>query len=121
MIKQAALEHIDERAPPRIMMDKFRVFEDRVFACREEWESYLAALGLGEMKVTPDLVLIATSEYLRLRGTLRHAPAHPNPQNRPLDFQKARFWMRGGRHRGRAAVSYVAWETCRLFASACEY
>ena len=70
VINQAALEYMEERALPRIVIDKFRVFEDRVFASREEWETCLNGLGLNEMKVTPDPVLIATEGALW--GAIRH-------------------------------------------------
>jgi len=60
VINQAALDYMKERALRDIVIDKFRVHRDRVFASREEWELCLDGLGLGEMKVTPDPVLIAT-------------------------------------------------------------
>jgi len=70
VINQAAFEYMAERALPRIVIDKFRVFKDRIFASREEWESCLNGLGLSEMKVTPDPVLIATEGALW--GAIRH-------------------------------------------------
>ena len=60
VINRAALDYMKERALPDIVIDKFRVHRDRVFASREEWERCLNGLGLGEMKVTPDPVLIAS-------------------------------------------------------------
>jgi hypothetical protein len=60
VINQAALQYMEERSLSRIVIEKFSVYKDRVFASRPEWESCLDELGLGEMKVTPDPVLIAT-------------------------------------------------------------
>jgi hypothetical protein len=70
VINQAALAYMKERALPQIVIDKFLVHADRVFASREQWESCLSALGLREMKVTPDPILIATEGALW--GAIRH-------------------------------------------------
>jgi hypothetical protein len=70
VINRAAFDYMKDRALPQVVIDKFAVYEDRVFASREEWESCLSGLGLGEMKVTPDPVLIATEGALW--GAIRH-------------------------------------------------
>jgi hypothetical protein len=76
VINQAAVDYMKDRALPQIVIDKFAVHADRVFASREEWESCLSALGLGEMKVTPDPVLIATEGALW--GAIRHQGLLPD-------------------------------------------
>jgi hypothetical protein len=76
VINQAALDYMKERALPQIVIDKFAVHADRVFASREQWESCLSALGLGEMKVTSDPVLITTEGALW--GAIRHRGLLPD-------------------------------------------
>ena len=70
VINRAALDYMKERALPDIVVDKFRVHQDRVFASRDEWTLCLDGLGLGEMKVSPDPVLIATEAALW--GAIHH-------------------------------------------------
>jgi hypothetical protein len=70
VINRAALDYMKQRALPEIVVDKFRVHQDRVFASREAWESCLNGLGLGEMKVAPDPVLIASEAALW--GAIHH-------------------------------------------------
>ena len=70
VINQAALDYMKERALPENVIDKFTEYANRVFSSRQEWELCLNALGLRQMKVTPDPVQIAYEAALW--GAIRH-------------------------------------------------
>ena len=55
---------------PQIVIDKFIAHEARIFASSGEWERHLQALALGEVKVLPDPVLIASEAALW--GAIHH-------------------------------------------------
>ena len=61
---------------PPATIDKFADHEERIFSCPEAWERHLQALGLTELKVTPDPVLIATEGALW--GAIRHQGLLPD-------------------------------------------
>jgi len=76
VINDAALDYMKERQLPPATIDKFADHEERIFSCPEAWERHLQALGLTELKVTPDPVLIATEGALW--GAIRHQGLLPD-------------------------------------------
>ena len=69
-INDAALDYMKGRDLPQIVIDKFAAHEARIFASTGEWERHVQALALGEAKVLPDPVLIASEAALW--GAIHH-------------------------------------------------
>src|SRR5260370_20606395 len=55
---------------PQAVIDKFADHKERIFSRPENWERHLQALGLTDLKVPPDPVLIASEAALW--GAIRH-------------------------------------------------
>jgi len=70
VINQAALDYMKARDLSQMVIDKFAEYSDRVFSSRQEWELCLGALGLREMRIAPDPVMIASEAALW--GAIRH-------------------------------------------------
>lgn len=70
VINEAALGYMKDRQLPKAVIDKFADHQKRIFAHTEDWERHLQALGLTNLKVTPDPVLIASEGALW--GAIRH-------------------------------------------------
>ena len=70
VINDAALDYMKDRQLPQAAIDKFAAHKERIFSCPEAWERHLQALGLTDLKVTPDPVLIASEGALW--GAIRH-------------------------------------------------
>src|SRR5499427_6794470 len=69
VINDAALGYMKDRQLPQAVIDKFADHKERIFARPEDWERHLQALGLTDLKVAPDPVLIA-SEGCAVGGDL---------------------------------------------------
>ena len=76
VINEAALGYMKDRQLPQAVIDKFADHEERIFPSPEAWERHLQALGLTELKVTPDPVLIASEGALW--GAIRHQGLLPD-------------------------------------------
>ena len=76
VISEAALGYMKDRQLPQAVIDKFADHEARIFSCSEDWERHLQALGLTDLKVTPDPVLIASEAALW--GAIRHQGLLPD-------------------------------------------
>src|SRR5882672_3025590 len=70
VINDAALGYMKDRQLPQAVIDKFADHKERIFSRPENWERHLQALGLTDLKVTPDPVLIASEAALW--GAIRH-------------------------------------------------
>ena len=70
VINDAALGYMKDRQLPKAIIDKFADHQKRIFARTQDWERHLQALGLTNLKVTPDPVLIASEGALW--GAIRH-------------------------------------------------
>jgi len=70
VMNDAALDYMRGRNLSQAVIDKLAIQARQVFFSVEEWESHLHTLGLCELKVTPDPVLIATEAALW--GAIRH-------------------------------------------------
>jgi transposase IS66 family protein len=70
VINDAALGYMRDRQLPQAIIGKFADHEERIFSCPEAWERHLQALGLTDLRVTPDPVLIASEGALW--GAIRH-------------------------------------------------
>jgi Transposase IS66 family len=70
VINDAALAYMKGRDLSQIVIDKFIEHRDRIFASTADWQRHLRALGLNEMKVLPDPVLIASEAALW--GAIHH-------------------------------------------------
>lgn len=70
VINAAALGYMKERQLPKAVIDKLADHQKRIFSRTEDWERHLQALGLTNLKVTPDPVLIANEGALW--GAIRH-------------------------------------------------
>ena len=70
VINDAAFDYMKDRQLPQTVIDKFADHEERIFSRPEDWERHLQALGLTDLKVTPDPVLIASEGALW--GAIRH-------------------------------------------------
>ena len=64
VINDAALGYMKDRQLPQAVIDKFADHKERIFARPEDWERHLQALGLTDLKVAPDPVLIASEGAL---------------------------------------------------------
>jgi hypothetical protein len=77
VINDAALGYMKDRQLPQAVIDKFAGHhEAHIFSCSEDWERHLQALGLTDLKVTPDPVLIASEGALW--GAIRHQGLLPD-------------------------------------------
>jgi hypothetical protein len=70
VVNDAALEYMQGRNLSQIVIDKLAGHKERIFSRAEEWERHLGALGLADMKIAPDPVLIASEGALW--GAIRH-------------------------------------------------
>src|SRR5260370_16921274 len=66
----AAVGYMKDRQLPQAVIDKFAAHKEHIFSRPEDWERHLQALGLTDLKVTPDPVLIAGEGALW--GAIRH-------------------------------------------------
>jgi hypothetical protein len=76
VINDAALGYMKERQLPQAVIDKFADHKQHIFSRPEDWERHLQALGLTDLKVTPDPVLIASEGALW--GAIRHQGLLPD-------------------------------------------
>ena len=76
VINEAALGYMKDRQLPQAVIDKFADHQERIFSRPEDWERHVQALGLTELKVTPDPVLIASEGALW--GAIRHQGLLPD-------------------------------------------
>ncbi|HWO45427.1 MAG TPA: transposase [Methylomirabilota bacterium] len=70
VINDAALGYMKDRQLPQAVIDKLADHKERIFSRPADWERHLQALGLTDLKVTPDPVLIASEGALW--GAIRH-------------------------------------------------
>src|SRR5262250_759989 len=70
VINDEALDYMKGRQLPQIIIDKFADHEERIFSSPEDWERHLQALGITDVNVAPDPVLIASEAALW--GAIRH-------------------------------------------------
>src|ERR1700680_5111330 len=70
VINEAALGYMKDRQLPQAVIDKFADHQERIFSRPEDWERHVQALGLTELKVLPDPVLIASEAALW--GAIHH-------------------------------------------------
>jgi hypothetical protein len=70
VINEAALGYMKDRQLPKAVIDKLADHQEHIFSRTEDWEQHLQALGLTNLKVTPDPVLIASEGALW--GAIRH-------------------------------------------------
>jgi hypothetical protein len=76
VINHAALGYMKDRQLPQAVIDTFAAHKERIFSCPEDWERHLQGLGLTDLKVTPDPVLIASEGALW--GAIRHQGLLPD-------------------------------------------
>lgn len=70
VINEEALEYMQGRNLPQSVIDRLASHAERIFPSLEQWERHLSALGLTDLKVAPDPVLIASEAALW--GAIRH-------------------------------------------------
>ena len=70
VINEAALDYMKERGLPLSTIGKFKEHKTQIFSSAADWERHLQALGLNELKVAPDPLLIASEAALW--GAIRH-------------------------------------------------
>ena len=70
VINEAALEYMKGRNLPQTVIDKLACHAAHTFASSEDWARHLDALGLTDLKVTPDPVQIASEGALW--GAIHH-------------------------------------------------
>jgi Transposase IS66 family len=70
VINEAALDYMNGRSLSQSAIDKLAGSDSHIFSSSEEWARHLDALGLTDLKVTPDPVLIASEGALW--GAIRH-------------------------------------------------
>ena len=70
VINAAALGYMKDRQLPQAVIDKFAHHKERIFSSSEDWERHLHALGITDLNVAPDPVLIASEGALW--GAIRH-------------------------------------------------
>jgi hypothetical protein len=70
VINDAALGYMKDRQLPQAVIDKLADHKERIFSRSEDWQRHLRALGLTDLKVTPDPLLIASEGALW--GAIRH-------------------------------------------------
>jgi hypothetical protein len=76
VINDAALGYMKDRQLPQAVIDKFADHQERIFSRPADWERHLQALGLTNLKVTPDPVQIASEAALW--GAIRHQGLLPD-------------------------------------------
>jgi hypothetical protein len=76
VINDAALGYMKDRQLPQAVIGKFADHKERIFSRPADWERHLQALGLTDLKVTPDPVLIASEAALW--GAIRHQGLLPD-------------------------------------------
>jgi hypothetical protein len=76
VINDAALDYMKDRQLPQAIIDKFADHKERIFSRPEDWEQHLQALGLTDLNVAPDPVLIASEGALW--GAIRHQGLLPD-------------------------------------------
>ena len=76
VINEAALDYMKERGLPLATIGKFKQHEMQIFSSAADWERHLQALGLNELKVAPDPLLIASEAALW--GAIRHQGLLPD-------------------------------------------
>src|SRR5258708_9486507 len=59
-----------DRKLQKTIIDKLADHQEHIFSCTEDWEQHLQALGLTNLKVAPDPVLIASEGALW--GAIHH-------------------------------------------------
>jgi hypothetical protein len=70
VINDAALGYMQDRNLPQAVIDKLADHEERIFSRPEDWARHLQALGLTDLNVAPDPVMIASEGALW--GAIRH-------------------------------------------------
>ena len=70
VINAAALGYMKDRQLPQAVIDKFADHKERIFSSSKDWERHLQALGITDLNVAPDPVLIASEGALW--GAIRH-------------------------------------------------
>src|SRR5207342_1078838 len=60
VINDAALGYMQNRNLPQAVIDKLADHEERIFSRPEDWARHLQALGLTDLNVAPDPVMIAS-------------------------------------------------------------
>lgn len=76
VINDAALGYMQDRNLPQAIIDKLADHEERIFSRPEDWAQHLQALGLTDLNVAPDPVLIASEGALW--GAIRHQGRLPD-------------------------------------------
>jgi hypothetical protein len=76
VINEAALDYMKERGLPLSTIGKFREHKTQIFSSAAAFERHLQALGLNQLNVTPDPVLIASEAVLW--GAIRHQGLLPD-------------------------------------------
>jgi hypothetical protein len=76
VINEAALDYMKERGLPLSTIDKFREHKTQIFSSAAAFELHLQALGLNQLNVTPDPMLIASEAVLW--GAIRHQGLLPD-------------------------------------------
>jgi Transposase IS66 family len=64
VINTAALDYMRDRSLAGPVIEKLATHQAKLFASTAAWQAHLAALGIDQLKVTPDPVLIATEGAL---------------------------------------------------------
>ena len=76
VINDAALDYMKERGLPLSTIGKFKEHKTQIFSSADDWERHLQALGLHELKVAPDPVLVASEGALW--GAIHHQGLLPD-------------------------------------------
>jgi Transposase IS66 family len=76
VINDAALGYMKDRHLPQAVIDKLADHQERMFSRPADWERHLQQLGLADLKVSPDPILIASEGALW--GAIRHQGRLPN-------------------------------------------
>lgn len=76
VINDAALAYMKERGLPLSTIGKFKEHKTQIFSSADDWERHLQALGLHELKVAPDPVLVASEGALW--GAIHHQGLLPD-------------------------------------------
>ena len=76
VINEATLDYMKERGLPLSTIGKFKEHKTQIFSSAADWERHLQALGLNELKVAPDPLLIASEAALW--GAIRHQGLLPD-------------------------------------------
>jgi hypothetical protein len=76
VINDAALGYMKDRHLPQAVIDKLADHQERMFSRPADWERHLQQLGLADLKVFPDPILIASEGALW--GAIRHQGRLPD-------------------------------------------